>query len=258
MVAKTKTKIQTVMKKGGTSETREPMYMSEKDLDTFLSVNAKTFTEAEMEVVKKYLREGYDINEGLRCDDIDDEYLEVIEKIDSAFKPIEIRQSFCLFRGVPSPLRFMMEKKLCDKAYCSTSKSFQIGQQFMTYEDAGEKCCVFHIHFEKGHKFNMIPVKYSENNAHTHEQEILFPRNTELTVITDIKLLNEIGVEMGYTLLSLANSKCQDRLADCDGVYNSFGFQVFQKDDGKTSMIVIPVQVVQSNKAPKKNVCIKS
>lgn len=233
------------VKKGGENS----MYMTSEELNTFLSGTSELFTQLEMNAVKDYLLNGYDINEELRCSNNINSLscANTVDKIDRSFRKFTIPKSFCLFRGVPSPLQYMMEQKVCDKGYCSTSKSFAMGRHFMTYEDTNERCCVFHIHFQKGQKIKMIPVKYNKNSGHLHEQEILFPRNTEFRVITDKKLLKNIQSEMGYELLEIQNSKFEDRFADEDGVMKDFGFQVFRKVDGKPNdyVLIIPIQVVQ-------------
>lgn len=231
------------IKKGG----NDKMYMTTVELDSFFEENAITFTTKQMNAVKEYLRQGYDINEELRCAKNNNIVNNTVLTIDESFVEFTITKSFCLFRGIPSPLRYMIEKQICDKGYCSTTRSFQMGQHFMTYDDSHETCCVFHIHFQKNNKIRMLPVKYDKSNAHEHEQEILFPRNTEFRVITNNRLLEQIAKEMDYILLE--NPTYQDRFALQEGVMNNFGFKVFQRDN----VLIIPIQVVQKDNCPTQN-----
>lgn len=217
--------------------------MTEEEVLSFFDAHSKYISPTAMEHVKAYLYKGYDMNEMLRCNNTSCEFSEAMSQIDKSFQEIVVPKSFFLFRGVPSPLRYMMENTICDKAYCSTSRSFNIGRHFMTYDDVDEQCCIFHIHFEKGQRINMIPVKYDSNNAiHKGEQEILFPRNTKLVVITYLALLKRI--ENAMKSYELGEFEYDDRFAQ-EQSKRPFPFKVFKKWDDKRHnyVYVIPLMV---------------
>lgn len=214
-------------------------YMTPNELDKFLSNITMQYTERESKVLKEYLYQGYDINENLRCtNNTSHACTKLVNDLDKIFRVVEIPKAFALYRGVQSPLRYAINASVCDHGYCSTTKSFAIGRHFMTRDDQDEKCCVFHIHFQQHTKIRMLPVTYAEGATHAHEQEIVFPRDTRLFVITDEHLLQDIARACNY---ELGNFQYDDRFSSEPNM-KQFPFKTFLINETN----VIPVTINQS------------
>ena len=199
------------------------------------------------DIIRSYIDCGYEINEILRSSPnalnncYDETHKKNIIKISKLLQEneIQLESNVCLFRGIPNPIMYM-KQNMCikDPAFMSTSMSFSIGEHFMRYDhNKTEVCCVIHIHLAQGNSYNMVVVPYGKNDL-SYEREIIFPRDTLVTLIRDDDLLNKIASVMGY---EIKENRKYDNLFECDERKSqvTIPFKVFVKE----GTIILPMTI---------------
>jgi hypothetical protein len=202
-------------------------------------------TQQDKETIDFYVKNGYDINTDLRNSTYicDSEYFSAIKTLDDIFlktPKIGFENDFVLYRGLPSPMKYIVERTFCDKAYCSATASFDIAYTFMKYESSLETSCILHIHFRKDKQYELLAVPYDEISSHPHEKEIIFPRYSKFKVIEDEDLLKKIADKAEY---ELGNFAYEDLFSEKEGIYIKFPFRVFRKKDINNYIYIIPVEM---------------
>lgn len=170
-------------------------YMTESETFKMFSVCKKP--NANTECIYDYVYRGFDINDCLRSGDNSEK--NVIDRLNREFVKITAERPFYLLRGMKNPLlRRLINGKLNDPAFCSTTISKNIAERFVKSEWRDEQCCILHIHFEPG-TYDVLPICTMLNNSgHKHEKEVLLPAGTKLEVIENRALLEGIAKTMHY------------------------------------------------------------
>lgn len=170
-------------------------YMTENEVFKMFSVCKKPNTNTEC--MYDYVYRGFDINDCLRSGDNSEK--NAIDRLNRQFVKITADRPFYLLRGMKNPLlRRLINGKLNDPAYCSTTISKNIAERFVKTEWRGEQCCILHIHFDPG-SYDVLPICTILNNSgHKHEKEVLLPAGTKLEVIKNKVLLESIAKSMNY------------------------------------------------------------